>query len=140
MLKNVSNKLKDVKFILASTSQPRKEMFQREGIQNVETLDSGFVEDLEKSSFEYPSQYVKATSNGKIQCAVAKVEGKYKDCVVVSCDTVVVHNNKIYEKPVDLQDQQNMLRTFSGNCVDVISWVNMCFLKVFYWKSYNIVL
>ena len=129
MINNIAKKCKNIKIIQASKSKPRKALFKQNGFQNIETLDSGFAEDLDKKIYKFPSEYVRATSKGKIDCAVAKIYRKYSNCILISCDTVVVKGNKVFEKPKDIEDQKNMLRTFSGSYVDVLSWVNMCFIK-----------
>jgi predicted house-cleaning NTP pyrophosphatase (Maf/HAM1 superfamily) len=58
---------------------------------------------------------VKATSHGKILATleILDKEGSIdptKEYVVICCDTVVEKDGIIYEKPVDLAQQQSWLR------------------------------
>ena len=134
MLKELAEKFEDKTVILASTSKPRKMLFEQQGMPHILTMDSKFVEDLPKESFASPSLYVKATSHGKILATldILDKEGslqKDKEYVVICCDTVVEKDGKIYEKPEDLEQQKSWLRFFSKNWVDVISWVNLCVVR-----------
>lgn len=56
--------LKDKRIILGSNSGPRKNLLISSGLENFEVKVSGFEEDLVKSSFASPSEYVKETCRG----------------------------------------------------------------------------
>jgi predicted house-cleaning NTP pyrophosphatase (Maf/HAM1 superfamily) len=55
MLKDLAQKLAGKTVILASTSKPRKMLFESQGMPDILTMDSKFVEDLPKESFASPS-------------------------------------------------------------------------------------
>ncbi|MFH1398684.1 MAG: Maf family protein [Candidatus Woesearchaeota archaeon] len=46
-----------------------------------------------------------------------------EDAIIVSGDLICVFNNRIYEKPGDVEEAKQMLRDFSGNAVDIIASV-----------------
>jgi predicted house-cleaning NTP pyrophosphatase (Maf/HAM1 superfamily) len=55
MLKDLALKLSDKTVILASTSKPRKMLFEQQGMPDILTMDSKFVEDLPQNTFASPS-------------------------------------------------------------------------------------
>ena len=44
-----------------------------------------------------------------------------KDSIVIGCDTVVINDNKILGKPIDLEDAFNMIKSLSGKTHKVIT-------------------
>lgn len=65
-------------------------------------MGSGFSEDLNKTDFASPLEYVNATSKGKIDALKQKLEGTDYN-ILISCDTVLVADgNRVIEKPVSI--------------------------------------
>ena len=101
--------------ILASQSPRRKELMKK-------YLSSSFLiepSDIDESKF---------LSGGPIEAsqATAKAKGEYifkkhLDDVVISADTIVVIDNQILGKPVDVNDAINMLSLLSGRSHEVIT-------------------
>jgi MAF protein len=54
--------------------------------------------------------------------AKAKEVGKHhKNAIIISSDYFVEFQGKIYEKPSDIEEARQMLKTFSGNTIDNIN-------------------
>ena len=85
------------------------------GFSEVAVSPSGFKEDLDKNQMSV-AEYVKRTSEGKLLDKLAEVKQEYREenVVLVTGDTIVVHNCKIYEKPLDETEAFEMLKSFSG--------------------------
>ena len=110
------------RIILASASPRRKQLLQQIGLK-AEIIPSKFEENLPKSSFPTPADYVIATAKGK----ACEVFSENKDAVVIGADTVVVIDNKILEKPSDAQCAHNMLSELSGRINHVLTGVCICY-------------
>ncbi|MCL1945732.1 MAG: Maf family protein [Chitinivibrionia bacterium] len=115
-----NNNKNDVPLILASKSPRRKEILADLGLEFiVETADIGD----ESRFFENCD-----IENAIIRLARAKSERiceKYPQNPVLSADTVVVFNGKIFGKPVDRKDAQRMLKTLSGKSHFVYTAINL---------------
>ena len=112
----------DYRIILASASPRRKELLQQIGLK-AEIIPSKFEENLPKSSFPTPADYVIATAKGK----ACEVFSENKDAVVIGADTVVVIDNKILEKPSDEECARTMLFELSGRVHHVLTGVCICY-------------
>ncbi len=104
------------KLILASGSPRRAEIltfvgwnFEKQTADIDETPISG----------ETPADYVQRLAREKAS-AIAK---KHKNALVLGADTIVVIENKIIGKPVDLEDARKMLELLSGNWHEVFTGV-----------------
>lgn len=120
-------KLSNKRVILASMSKPRLALCEQESF-SVEIMDSQYPETLDKASFLSASEYVRATSQGKLDAVLANMEknGEKWD-LVITCDTVVVKDDKIFEKPKDNDEAVQFLKELSGDPHFVLSWVNVAF-------------
>jgi septum formation protein len=127
----VIKKLKSKKIILASNSPRRSQILKSIGI-NFKIIVSNFDEkSLDKSSFEFPYEFVKENSKQK----ALKVYESNLDCdLVIAADTIVVFvfnkkskviNNKILEKPESKEEAFNMLSMLSGNKHEVFTGVTL---------------
>ncbi|CAC5422801.1 maf [Mytilus coruscus] len=84
-----------------------------------EIVKSNFEENLEKSSFRSPVDYVKETAKQKtIEVASILADKQTPVDLVIGADTVVTHNNVIFEKPRDKTHACEMLKQFSGSIHD----------------------
>jgi septum formation protein len=126
---------KDNKIILASQSPRRKELLG----QIFDDFDV-VVSDFDESSVPEcePREYVQKLSFGK--CAeVAGRIGKKGDVelvrgngelanerfVIISADTIVVHEGRIFGKPKDFEEAVEMLTTLSGKWHEVYTGVTV---------------
>jgi len=57
----------------------------------------------------------------KLSEAKAREVGKEHEGIIIAADLFVVMNHKIYEKPKDADDAFNMLKSFSGNELEIIA-------------------
>lgn len=57
----------------------------------------------------------------KLSEAKAKAVGESNEGIIIAADLFVVFNNKIYEKPKNEKEAFEMLKSFSRNCLDIIS-------------------
>ncbi|ELP91569.1 maf protein, putative [Entamoeba invadens IP1] len=109
------------KIILASSSPRRKMIFEQLGLK-FEVVVSGFIENLDKSLFKTEVDYVTANSKGKCFDVVKKIPDAD---LIVGCDTVVLFDNKIVEKPKDEADAYRILNMLSGKVHKVVSVVTL---------------
>ena len=114
--------LSQYRLVLASGSPRRRAILQQVGIV-ADVIPSKFEENLPKSSFPSPVEYVTATARGK----ACDVFSEHQDAVVIGADTVVVIDGKILEKPRDVQCARDMLGELSGQTPHVITGVWVCY-------------
>jgi len=118
------------RIILASQS-PRRQQLLRENVLNgkVEFIirASGFKEDHEKKLYEgRPRDYVSTYAVEKafdICKTLSSEDLQYPDLLVIGCDTVVVHQDNILEKPENDEIAFRNLMSYSGKTQVVISGV-----------------
>ncbi|XP_031561714.1 probable bifunctional dTTP/UTP pyrophosphatase/methyltransferase protein [Actinia tenebrosa] len=116
MLEPLMDNLGSKCIVLASGSPRRSEILRQIGLRFI-VLPSKFEENLDKSRFGHPKDYV--LENAKLKALevverMAQEKHKEKPDIVIGADTVVVHENKILEKPKSKDDAFAMLRRLSG--------------------------
>lgn len=104
------------KIILASGSKQRKDIFDMIGLK-YEILKST---EEEKSNEIEPNEYVKELSKIKAYSVAKQIKEK---AIIISADTVVYMNNKIYEKPKTKQEAFNNLKEMSGKVTYAVTGV-----------------
>ncbi len=114
ILSNLSNK----KLILASQSPRRKQLLQGLGIDFSVFVKKNIDEVFDAN---IPTEKV-------AEFLAKKKADSYQDIItentiIITADTVVVHNNTILNKPKDKQDAINMLKSLSDNKHEVITGV-----------------
>ncbi|MBR1736518.1 MAG: septum formation inhibitor Maf [Firmicutes bacterium] len=98
-------------FILASASPRRKEILSLLDIPfQVITSDA----DETVSPELKPNEVVETLSLRKAK-AVLSTLANHENTVIISADTIVVHNNKILGKPKDKEDAFHILSSLSGD-------------------------
>ncbi|CAI5737405.1 unnamed protein product [Hyaloperonospora brassicae] len=127
MLSHLSKHLQNCRVILASQSPRRLELLRDCGL-SFEVIPSSFEENLPKEQFPTPDRYVIENAKQKALEVLHRVSsGKENQSdlpvVVIGCDTVVVQDGVILEKPKDEQDAFNMLTKLSGRPHQVFSGV-----------------
>ncbi|MBW3002325.1 Maf family nucleotide pyrophosphatase [Candidatus Woesearchaeota archaeon] len=100
--------------ILASNSSFRKNALDILGLK-YKVISSNFDEKSIRN--ENPEELAKELAEAK-----AKVVGeKNKNAIIIAADLFVVFNNKVYEKPETKNEAFEMLKSFSGNNIDIIA-------------------
>ena len=104
-----------MKDIYLASSSPRRQ-------QILKDLDLNFtvsppVDFKEKLNGTEPEVLVCNNALGKAM----EVAGKYKDSVIIGCDTIIMFDNEIFGKPLTPGNAYMMLKKLSGNCHSVFS-------------------
>ena len=103
------------KLILASASPRRKQIL----------IDAGYDFDIVTSDKEGEIDKITPPDKFAVRCAINKGEDVFSkvegDVVVLSADTVVALDGKIFGKPQDKADAERMLRLLSGKTHEVIT-------------------
>lgn len=107
------------RIILASQSPRRHELIKKLNIE-FDVILPTFEEKL--SSDDYSDQIIKKLSLSK---ALSVLENKISNSLVISADTVVVFENKIFGKPKDEKHAKEMLQKLSGNTHFVVTAVSV---------------
>jgi len=108
-------KLMNIRNICLASSSPRRQQILKE-------MDLGFVvkhpvEFKEKLNGLAPKALVCHNALGKAMA----VSGKYKNSIIIGCDTIVSYNNEILGKPLSPDNAHMMLVKLSGNYHTVLS-------------------
>eukprot|EP01041_Mallomonas_annulata_P002367 gene2367-4589_t len=115
----IINQLKDMySIVLASGSPRRKELLSIMGLSEFSVRVSGFAENLDRTSFQLPSDYCLATAIRKGEHVAGDIsisEGYRDNIIVISSDTIVEINGEILEKPLSPSHAFSMLSKLSGN-------------------------
>lgn len=125
---------RSVKVVLASASPRRRELLQSvAGLPSalIDVKPSKFPENLDKSRFS-PADYaitnallkaLDVVSADAVAAAARLSSTAPAPYLLISCDTVVVHDDRILEKPADDEDAFRMLTSLSGRKHAVVSGV-----------------
>ena len=110
-----------MKIILASQSPRRKELLERMGIQDFETISPN----VDERAFHGlpPEELVRRLSAEKAAAVAGKVG---EDAVVIAADTVVALEGAVLGKPADELDAFKMLSALSGVRHQVYTGVTVC--------------
>lgn len=110
-----------MKIILASKSPRRKELLERMGIQDFETISPN----VDESAFHGlpPEELVRRLSAEKAAAVAGKVG---EDAIVIAADTVVALEGAVLGKPADELDAFKMLSALSGVRHQVYTGVTVC--------------
>lgn len=102
------------KIVLASSSPRRRRLLEQVGIP-FEVFNPGEVE----STFGLPKEIV--VKNAKLKALM--VAEKIEEGLVIGADTVVVIKGKIFEKPENILEAEEMLKTLSGTVHRVLTGI-----------------
>ncbi|XP_065058753.1 probable bifunctional dTTP/UTP pyrophosphatase/methyltransferase protein [Rhopilema esculentum] len=123
MLQPTLDGLSKFRLILASGSPRRKEILANANLK-MEIVPSTFEENLDKSQFAHPSDYVKENSKQKaIEVFNRLNSGTKCPDLVVGADTVVVLGDTILEKPKSSENAFTMLKSLGGLKHEVYSGI-----------------
>lgn len=109
------------KIVLASSSPRRKDILKQMGFE-FEIIPSSYEEFLENSDFSY--EKIEALAYNKAKAVLDEYilsPLTSHSSLILSADTVVVHNEKILGKPKDKQEAFEMLSLLSGNRHSVVT-------------------
>merc|ERR1712166_186591 len=110
--------------VLASGSPRRKEILGELLHLQFDIVKSTFAEDLDKSSFASPREYVMATAAGKAREVFARLEAAGEaPALLISADTVISLDGTVLEKPSDAAHAHQMLSSLSGRSHEVATGV-----------------
>ena len=110
-----------MKIILASQSPRRKELLERMGIQDFETISPN----VDESAFHgLPHEELVRRLSAEKAAAVAGKVGE--DAIVIAADTVVALEGAVLGKPADELDAFKMLSALSGVRHQVYTGVTVC--------------
>lgn len=106
------------KIILASQSKNRKKILKTIGVPF-----RVIVSDFDEKKIKERNPKIRAK---KIALAKAKKVAEKNEGIIIACDTFTLCQNKILEKPKDLDEAKKMLRQLSGN--KTTCYTGFCFL------------
>lgn len=107
-----------MKVFLATTSKFKNQILDTVGIKH-SSIDSNYDETLIKEENAY--EYVKELAFNKANNVIDKVS----DSLIIGLDTVVYANNKILEKPKDLNDAKEAIKMCKNNTTLVITGISI---------------
>ena len=97
-----------MRIILASASKQRQDIFNMIGLKyDVITSDVP-----EESNQTEPDKYVEELSLNKAKSVEKQIKDK---AIIISADTIIYNNNKIYEKPKSKEEAYSNLKELSNN-------------------------
>lgn len=112
--------MKNYKFILASASPRRKELLSIY-IKDFQIMPANIDETIPNNiALEDAPLYIAKEK------AAAVFDKLGEDNIIITADTIVLLENKIYGKPKDRFDAYNMIKTLSGKTHQVITGVCCC--------------
>ncbi len=109
---------KKIKLVLASKSKQRQDILKMLGLK-YEVIES-MVE--EKSDNDDPKEYVKELSKNKANSVATQLKEK---ALIVSADTIIYMNGKIYEKPKTKQEAFLNIKQMQGNITYAITGITI---------------
>ena len=108
-----------MKFLLASTSPRRKELF-KQIVEDFEIASPHF--DEESIQIKNPKKLVETLAKGKANAVFEKSKG---DWCVLGADTMVVLNKEVIGKPKNLEDAVKIIKKLSGKMHKAITGVSI---------------
>ena len=110
------------RIVLASLSPRRRRLLSWLGLP-FETAAVDTPEDLDSPLAERPEELASHLAAEK--AVAAREEGLAEDALVLTFDTIVVHDGEVLGKPRDVTDAWRMLRSLSGRTHQVVTGVAM---------------
>ncbi|GHE23687.1 Maf family nucleotide pyrophosphatase [Sphingobacterium griseoflavum] len=123
------DKLKEIRVVLGSQSPRRKDLLAALGV-DFQVLVKDTAEDF--NPLDTATEIVKSIAKKKLDAFDAL---EFQDSLVITADTVVVHQGRILGKPTDKQEAIRTLHALQGNQHDVLTAVAISYSG----KSYTFV-
>ena len=111
-----------VKIILASKSKVRKEILDKNGIDN-QAVPSNVDEDVVKESLIKEKASPEIISKNLAELKANKVSNKMQNQIVLGADSVIDLNGELISKPESREDAMRILRKLNGKSHFLISSV-----------------
>lgn len=108
-----------MKLVLASTSKFKNEILNKVGLTH-DKINSNFKEISNNTNDVY--KYVQDLSFGKAKSIEDKTDN---NTIILGLDTIVYANDKILEKPKDLEEAKENLRMSASNTTSVITGITL---------------
>jgi len=111
-------------FILASSSKSRYRILKQNNLNFIKKkpiCDEEEIKKKLKKNNKKPIYIVKYLAKEKAK----SVNYKYPEKLVIGCDTIVLFNNKIINKPKDIKAARNIIKKLSGKDHNIISAVSI---------------
>ncbi|MEA2065917.1 MAG: Maf family protein [Thermotogota bacterium] len=110
-----------MKLILASTSPRRRKLIKLLGLPFESVSPKNVEEHFDSSKISILLEELKELSRKKAM----SVSDDYSEDIVIGADTIVVHNDKLLEKPTDADDAIKYLKSLSGDTHNVYTGVTL---------------
>jgi len=124
MLEPLMAKLAGCRIVLASSSPRRRQILEAAGLKGFEVIPSSFEETVDKSNVGDPGSYVLKMACGKAEDVENRLTSSLTSRdLIIAADTIVYLNNRIFEKPKDSAEAEEMLKTLSSRVHVVYSGV-----------------
>lgn len=107
-----------MKLILASSSKFKREILENVGIKHI-SVDSKYQEDI--SDYIDVYDYVKKLSLGKANSVI----NEYSEGIILGLDTVVYVDDRIIEKPNNMEEARNNIYLCMNNSTKVITGITL---------------
>jgi septum formation protein len=108
------------RILLVSQSPRRRRLLELLGLP-FETAAVDTPEELDSPLASNPAALAEFLAAEK--AIAARAEGLAEDALVLTFDTIVVHEGELLGKPMDAEDARNMLRSLSGQVHQVVTGV-----------------
>jgi septum formation protein len=118
LLKNID----ELEIILASKSPRRYELLRMIGL--IFKVRPSHAEEINRGNFS-PVEYSLDNARNKGH----SIAQKFPESLVISADTIVVHNRQILEKPTDEAHARQILRSLSGKTHEVVTAFGLILLS-----------
>jgi septum formation protein len=112
-----------LKIVLASSSDRRKEILSKLSFNFI--VDNHTYDEPKIKSHHNVKNFVKQIAEAK----ALSLKEKYKDAIIIGCDTIVVLNNEIIGKPKDVEEAEEILTKLSGTKHKVLSGLCLYYPK-----------
>jgi septum formation protein len=112
-----------LKIVLASSSDRRKEILSKLSFNFI--VDNHTYDEPKIKNHHNVKNFVKQIAEAK----ALSLKEKYKDAIIIGCDTIVVLNNEIIGKPKDVKEAEEILTKLSGTKHKVLSGLCLYYPK-----------
>jgi len=112
-----------LKIVLASSSDRRKEILSKLSFNFI--VDNHTYDEPKIKNHHNVKNFVKQVAEAK----ALSLKEKYKDAIIIGCDTIVVLNNEIIGKPKDDNEAEEILTKLSGTKHKVLSGLCLYYPK-----------
>lgn len=107
-----------MKLILGSGSKQRQDIFKMIGLK-YEVIKSEIEEESDATN---PNEYVEELSKNKAEAVAAQINEK---AIIVTADTIIYFNGKMYEKPKNKEEAFKNMKEMSGKTSYAITGVTI---------------